>query len=370
MHRRRPIFATLVTLVVLLGVAACGKSNDKPVEAAEPAPSSTSAAVETTAAPPPPPPVWPLTGTVAPDAASLGHPAVVVKMDNSPDARPQTAINEADVVYELLVEGITRYALVYHSTLVDEVGPVRSARSSDPTLIANLGTPLLVWSGGNPGVTAEVRDAADMGLLIDKSQNYAGGDYWRDNSRKAPHNLYANIAAIDAATPGTPPPAIFAFGAAGQPPAAGAATAGITVDYGDGVRADYAWDAERGGWDRFQVDERHHRADSATVDANGVQVSPANVVVLFTEYGQSPSDARSPMALSTGAGEAIVLSQGTMIHGSWSRETPLHPWTLIDDAGAPIQLTPGRTWVSLPETGSAVTPLDAVVAGDLLAVRQ
>lgn len=368
MHRR-PICALALAAAVLVGVTACGKSNDKPIEAAAPVASSTSPAVETTA-PPPVIPVWPLTGAIAPDAASTAHPAVVVKMDNSPDARPQTAINEADVVYELLVEGITRYALVYHSTLVEEVGPVRSARSSDPTLVANLGTPLMVWSGGNPGVTDEVLGAADMGLLIDKSYNVATGDYWRDNSRKAPHNLYANIAAIDASTPGTPPPPLFSFLPAGQPQAHGVPTAGITVDYGDGVRADYAWDAERGGWDRFQIDERHHRADSATVDANDVQVSPANVVILFTEYGQSPSDARSPMALSTGAGEAIVLSQGKMVHGTWSRETSLHPWTLTDDAGAPIQLAPGRTWVSLPQTGSAVTPLDAVVSGDLLAVRR
>lgn len=363
--QRRPILAAAAALSLFATATACGSSGEKPVDAA--APSSSSVAETSTTAPAPI--LWPLTGQVAPDAAATQHSAVVVKMDNSPDARPQTGLNEADMVYELLVEGITRYALVYQSTLPEEVGPVRSARSSDPTLVGNLGTPLLVWSGGNPGVTGEVQAAAEMGALTDRSYSIAQGHYWRDGSRKAPHNLYANIAAIDAESPGNPPPPVFSFLDAATPSTAGVDAPGATIDYGNGVRADYVWDAERSGWDRFQVDETHSRPNSATVDSNGVQVAPANVVVLFLEYAPSPSDARSPMAISTGSGEAFVLTNGKVIHGSWSRETPLHSWTLTDDAGKPIELTPGRTWVSLPEVGSTMTPLDPVAAGELLALR-
>ncbi len=365
--QRRPIIAAAAALTLFATVTACGSSGDKPVDAA--APASSSSVVESTSTTAAAPTVWPLSGAVAPEAGSIAHSAVVVKMDNSPDARPQMAINDADMVYELKVEGITRYALVYHSTLPEAVGPVRSARSSDPQLISNLGTPLLVWSGGNPGVTGEVEGAAAMGALTDRGYNVATGHYWRDNSRKAPHNLYANIAAIDAETPGVPPPPVFSFLAPGATSTAGVDAPGVTIDYGNHVRADYAWDAERGGWDRFQVDETHPRGSSATVDSNGVQVAPQNVVILFLEYGQSPSDSRSPMAISTGGGEAFVLTNGKVIHGSWSRGTTLDPWTLTDDAGQPIQLTPGRTWVSLPEVGSTVLPLDPVAAGELLAER-
>ena len=100
-----------------------------------------------------------------------------------------------------------------------------------------------------------------------------------------------------------------------------------------------------------------------------MQVAPQNVVILFMGYGQSPSDARSPMALSTGGGEAIVLTEGKAIAGSWHRPTALSPWELVDQAGAPILLSPGRTWVALPEIGSVATPLDAEAAGGLLALR-
>jgi hypothetical protein len=236
-------------------------------------------------------------------------------------------------------------------------------------LVGNLGTPLLVWSGGNPGVTGEIQGAADIGALTDRSYNVATDHYWRDNSRKAPHNLYADIFAIDAESPGNPPPPAFSYLPWGTNSTAGVDASGATIDYGNGVRADYAWDPERNGWDRFQVDETHPRGSSATVDSNGVQVAPQNVVVMFLEYAPSPSDSRSPMAISTGWGEAYVLTNGKVIHGNWSRETPLHPWTLTDDAGQPIQLTPGRTWVSLPEGGSSVTLLDPVAAGELIAER-
>jgi hypothetical protein len=351
-------------------VAACGSSTDKPVEAA--GSSTTKDDATTTSAKPAH--TYPLTGSPLADLATAQHPAVVVKIDNSPDARPQTGLNEADVVYELLVEGITRYALVYHSQMLDAVGPVRSARSSDIELLANLSAPLIAWSGANPGVTNEVRTAVDNGFLVNAGQDAFPNEYHRDGSRRAPHNLYANAAALaNVAAPvgAAAPVPIFTYRQPYEPYGGAALPApGYVVDFGHGVRAEYVWDAERGGWDRFQIDQSHPRENSATVDSNSVQVAPQNVVILFVPYGQSPSDARSPMALSTGEGSAIVLTEGKAIAGTWRRPSPLSGWELIDQVGNPSALSPGRTWVALPEVGSAVTPLDAETAGALLMIRR
>ncbi len=316
--------------------------------------------------------LYPLTGVPMEAPDQPPHRALVVKIDNAPDARPQTGLNSADIVYELLVEGITRYAVVYHSQMPEAVGPVRSARSSDMELLANLGAPLIAWSGANPGVTGELYSAVDAGLLANAGQDAFSGEYWRDKSRRAPHNLYTNAASLlGAASPAEPaqPAPLFRYRAPFETYPGAAPVPGYVVDFGHGVRAEYVWDAERGGWDRFQIDESHSRENSATVDSDGVQVAPQNVVILFMGYGQSPSDARSPMALSTGGGEAIVLTEGKAIAGSWHRPTALSPWELVDQAGAPILLSPGRTWVALPEIGSVATPLDAEAAGGLLALR-
>lgn len=346
---------TLTVLVVLAALTACSSSKAEP--AAEPAPPTRVIAEADTTAPPPPPPTWPLTGLPLDDPAAAAHPAVVVKIDNSAEARPQTGINQADVVYELLVEGITRFALVYHSEQADPVGPVRSARTSDIHLLANLRKPLLVWSGGNHGVTEQVLAAEADGWLVNLSHDAVNDAYWRDTSRRAPHNLYTNTSdMLGRAQPGAVAPGpLFDFRAVGEAaPADATAIPGLSLRFEGvpGADVDYVWDPALGGWARFQVDGRHRGAKATFVDAAGRQVAPQNVVVLFTEYQPSVVDARSPQALSVGSGEALVLTDGRMIPATWSRSDPTQRLTLTGPDGQPVRLTPGRTWVAMPSPGA------------------
>lgn len=347
-------------------------------------------------------PVWPLTGVPDAKASGPAHPAVVVKIDNSPDSRPQTGINEADIVYELLVEGITRYALVFHSNMVDPVGPVRSARSSDIDLVADLSTPLFSWSGGNAGVVGEVRNAERKGILIDASHDAASPAYYRANDRQAPHNLYVHLPQLlelkAPADAGNPAP-IFNFRKVATSPSTattsststttskksssttttiapptttttlpGSPTPGFSLDFG-GVNVDYVWNPATKGWSRLQVDQTHPRAKSATLDTAGVQVSPENVIVQFIDYGQSPSDSRSPMALTVGSGKVLVFSDGRVVSGTWSRPSADKPTTYTAADGTAILLTPGRTWVALPRVGSAVATIDQPTADAFLAIK-
>jgi hypothetical protein len=367
--RRSPaVLAGLVAVVVLS--AAC--SSEQPV--ADAVPSTTDAPTTTTTAPPV---RSPLTGLPTADEWGALHPAVTVKMDNSADARPQAGINDADVVYEMKVEGITRFGVVFHSRIVDAVGPVRSARSSDIDLVADLSRPLFVWSGGNPGVTGEVLQAAREDVLTNVSFDVAEEFYYRWNERRSPHNLYVNLEPLVAArTPeGQGPPApIFGYlteeTVGAVPPAGPIPVAGVSIDYGLRQVVEYVWDAERQGWNRYQVDARHPRDDSATVDQNGTQVSPANVIIQFVEYGVSASDSRSPRAITVGEGDAIVLTKGQAIPARWVRPSREVPAAYVDAAGQPILLTPGTTWVALPQVGAAVPYLDQPFADSLLAVRR
>ena len=390
------IIGGAVAAVILAGgiVFALTRSDSKKQADSEPTTSTTT----TTA----PLPVWPLTGLPDAKASGPAHPAIVVKMDNSPDARPQTGINEADVVYELLVEGITRYALVFHSNLVDPVGPVRSARSSDIDLVADLSTPLFAWSGANGGVMGEVAAAARKGILTDASYDAATPAYYRSNDRQAPHNLYLHLPQLlELKAPsgqGNPTP-IFNFRKVAATPSTtttssstttskksasttttiapptttttalpGTTTPGFSLDFG-GVVVDYVWNPATKGWSRLQVDQTHPRPKSPTLDTAGVQVSPSNVIVQFIEYGQSPSDSRSPMALTVGSGKVLVFTDGRAIAGTWSRPSADKPTTYTATDGTPILLTPGRTWVALPRSGSAITTLDQSTADAYLAIK-
>jgi hypothetical protein len=382
---RRAVLGAAVALILLSAACSKGDAVSAPgtsTSGTAAGTTSSSSTTTTTAAPTttvaPVVPTWPLTG-VPGDPAAMNIPVLAVKVDNSPQARPHAGLNHADQVYELNVEGITRFMELYHSSTPGRIGPVRSARSSDIDLFENLHRPLLAWSGGNPGVTAEVNDAQDKGYLVDVGHvGPTGVDYYRDNprGRDFEHTLYVDAPKLRADfTPADagPPAPMFTFRKEGAPlPPTAIDAPGMVIDFGLGVRIEYVWDAERHGWDRFQMDQMHGREDSAFLDEEGNQVAPENVVILKLQYEQDSVDARSPKAISVGEGEGIALTQGKAILVKWTRAEAADPWNLRDAfTGEQLDLTPGRTWVALPDANAdQLLPLDAAGAAELLTYRR
>jgi len=353
----------------LLVLASCGTESSEAAPATTARPTTTAKPTTTTEAGPVP--AWPLTGLPIGDAEALAaKPAVVVKIDNSPDARPHVGINQADIVYEVQVEGITRFGAVFHSQPGDPVGPVRSARSTDIDLVANLHRPLLVWSGGNPGVSGQVRQAQNEGVLVDVSHSVGVAHYWRQSGRIAPHNLFTNVSAIrdnHAPADATAPGPILEFRNDKDDAPVGDIVPGVQIIFGQGVVVQYVWDAEAACWARFQVDGRHGNGNSAFLDEAGAQVCPENVVVQFAQYGASEVDARSPQAYTVGDGDALVLTEGTLVTSRWVRPAREAALTLTSIDGSPVKLTPGSTWIAVPRAGSGVGPITPEAAAELAA---
>lgn len=356
-HRRAvlvgALFASLVSAACTSGDAATGGSST--VAPGGPA-STTTEQVTTTAAPIP---IAPLTGLPVDDEGRrrLARPALAVKIDNSREAMPQEGLNQADLVFEIKVEGISRLMAVYHSTDAGEIGPTRSARYSDPPLLALLGTPLFGWSGANEGVMESLDNSSwvvNVGW-----EEVEPTDYFRKKGRTAPHNLFTSTeklfayARADQGTPLQP----FAFAGPGQGNASAAPIAGMSLSVGD-TPSSWAWDAATGSWLRWQYGRRHETLA-------GDQASATNVVIMEIRY-TGPS--RQPIAKSEGMGRVRVLTGGNVVEGSWSRPSQIEPITLTADDGSPILLTPGRTWVELTP-GSTAEPLDLEAAGELLSGR-
>src|SRR5581483_11078549 len=219
----------------------------------------------------------PLTGIAG---AAPDRPALVVKIDNAPAARPQSGLNQADVVYEELVEGrLTRFAAVFHSQDSTPVGPVRSARSTD------------IFQD-------EVRRAP----LVDVGYHAAPDRYEREPSRHAPYNLFSRTPALCQLAP--------RGSVAGQAPAGAGMAATDRVSARWATRVDWQWDPAVGEWRRSQ-DGRPH------VDAAGRAIAPANVVVEFVTYRDTGlrdrSGAAVPEAELTGEGDAWILTGGALI---------------------------------------------------------
>ena len=272
----------------------------------------------------------------------IRRPALAVKIDNVSVARPQEGINQADVVYEELVEaGLTRLIAVFQTTGARSVGPIRSARTSDPSLLEGFDRPLFAYSGANRGT----RGAVAASELTDVGYDAASSLYWRSTSRRAPHNLFSATDRLWGKYPERDeiPTAPFAFRTVlDELHPSAEPVAGVFVDFGH-AEIDYAWNGE--GW------ERTHNGDAHS-DSDGVRVAPSNVVIQFTTYGTSSADSRSPEAETVGSGEAWVFTDGHVVRGRWERPDQSRPAALVAN-GRPIRLTPGRTWVALARAGTA-----------------
>lgn len=342
-HKSRSLFALIV---VGLFVASCGSSSDSTSteSAAEPVagdgtettvPESTTTTIPIVRAP--------LTGAQAPDESVIGRPALVVKIDNHPRARPQWGLNQADIVFEENVEQLTRFAAVFHSQGSDPVGPIRSGRIQDINLLASFNGPLFAWSGGNAQVASAIRKST-MVDLSHSAANEAGG-FRRESSRVAPHNLVAETSKLWTLAPAEakPPMPQFEYRADGETVPTDSKPAGAVKISMDGVDVMWEWSPELLTFVRSQDDKPH-------VDMQDVRINAPNVVVVSVVYSKSGS---SPVAKSVGSGEVWVYTAGALIQGSWERIDPLKPFVLKDTKGAVIKLTPGRTWVEVIRVKSA-----------------
>jgi len=353
----------VVGLLILFAVAAssCGDKNEKAATPSSSSSTSTTTESTTTTTVEPGPPA-PLTGLPVADEAAAKRPALILKIDNSDGptcegtARPQIGLNQADIVIEELVEGITRFMAVFQSNIPETVGPIRSARSSDVDLITALKKPMFGWSGNNSNVGAELYRIKNSFVNVGYDSQWSSRYFRETKGRCAPHNLFASPkelyeAAPEAETPDRP----FALRPIGQglPSGMGLSTTGVLIKMGYPAQFDYNSISKQ--WERTQNGTQHLDADSKVISVD-------NVVVLMTTYKMS-STPGSLQAISVGKGRAVVYTDGKVVEGEWTRPFPESPWTITtgDDA-KPVELTPGRTWVSLASKGS-VQDLTNPIAG-------
>jgi hypothetical protein len=324
-----------VAVVAVVALAACGGGKKH------------AATTTTTTTTEKKPAVAPLTGL--PDTtAARQRCAITVKIDNTQAGHPKYGVEQADVVYEEVVEaGITRLAAIFNSHTPDRVGPVRSVRKTDQSIVWPIGG-VFVYSGGAPYAIESISTAP----VVQLDETRAGPLMFRDDSRRAPYNLYAhvNLMYSKCGTP-VPPPSLFTYRAANAP-VGGVPATSVTVGFqgSPSFAVTWTWDAASGTWKRSIF-------GSSEIAASGQQLAPKNVVVMFVAYvGGDPRDNNiGAEAQLTGQGRALVFTEGRQITGTWSRPDKSRPAQLLNAAGKPIALTPGQTWVELPDTTYTVT---------------
>lgn len=288
----------------------------------------------------------PLTHLPAPGGRVPRRPAIAVSVGNEPGpSRPQSGLNEADIVYDTPAEGgIMRYVVVFQCNTASAIGPTRSVRWVEWHLVQAFRHPILAFANG---ITYDVDTVEHLAWLrpVDLLTAPSGAST-RVSFRSPPDNLYTSTSRLLALHPKdrTPPPPVFHYG--GPLPRSALRAVSLAIAFSPGTDVVWKWDASNGDWIHTYA---------GTVDTDPVTGSPVttkNIVVeivhaTYGRYPESPGSTGDVESQTVGSGSGYVLRDGKAISVTWHRPSLSAGTTFTDVAGKPVLLGPGRTWVEL-----------------------
>ncbi len=305
----------------------------------EPPPAQKPKATIVAPKPAPKPITSPLTGLVV-TPEQQARPVTSVMIENSPDARPQSGLKEAGVVFEAIAEaGITRFLTLYQESAPGNIGPIRSARPY-----------FLDWAmpfdaayahvGGSPDALQRIKEIG----VKDLDQFHNPGAYHRIKTRYAPHNVYSSMdALVKAGTArGYTKSTFTGFERKtkeepSKAPTARAITMGISGAY---YNVRYEYDPATNAYKRTMGGTPHVDMESKA------QLEPKVVVGLAMPYGLM-ADGYHTTYTTTGTGLAYFFQDGNVTPGSWTKADHKSQFVFKDNAGNPVKLNPGQTWLTV-----------------------
>lgn len=296
-------------------------------------------------APPPVPIVSPLTG-LSVSAAVAAQPVFGTVIENSPEARPQSGLSQAGVVYEALAEGgITRFLAIFQDQQPANLGPVRSLRPYFIDWVQEYNNAPIAHAGGS---TQAISEVPQLGVKSMNGLNY-GSSFIRTSDRQAPHNLYTNtnlLLALMQRLHYTTAPGFTPWTRKADAPMATPSNPTITITYSYALfTARYQYDAAGDDYLRFLSGAAH-------IDRNsGKQIVVKNVVAIYvpTTY----DSAGHALMTTVGSGKAVVFRDGGAVVGTWNKASRSARIQFLDAAGKAIPLNAGNTWIGVvPPTGT------------------
>lgn len=297
--------------------------------------------------------VMPLTGEAAAGSLANRRPIAVTIDNYSPDARPQSGLDRADIVFETLAEGgITRFMAIYQRHDASVIGPVRSTRLYFNSWAAGLG----VIFGHDGGNVDSLKQLPQLTSIFNVDADRTFGPFYRVNTRAVPHNEYTSTKALRsfAAAHGgsiTGSPSSFPF-KADAPASQRPAHFTLSIDFSYGAyNVQWQYDPGANDYLRFMGGVPH-------VDAiTGKQLTAKNVVVMRT-VESADYDPFTPGAIrlkTEGSGPVTVYRDGRAVTGTWDKSSVQSPLRWLAPNGQPIPLDRGPTWVEVVPNGNVVS---------------
>lgn len=296
---------------------------------------------------------------------------LAIMIENHAEARPQSGLSSADIIYEAVAEGgITRFMALFYCNLADvQVGPIRSAR-----------TYYLDWLGEYNALYAHVGGAntpgpADaLGQIIrygakDLNQFSIGFPiFWRDYQRldhpvATEHTMYSTTARL--------------WGVGAKRGWTATDSAGIKWDNNfkswtfkdDKASVDPTkvtvnfWESQPGYetvWNYDPASNSYKRKNGGAnhMDLNNnTQLAAKNVVVQFQRESNANDGYPGNVHLlygTTGAGRALFFIDGTATEGRWTKASRLARTKYLDKNNNEIEFNRGQIWIQTVPEGSKI----------------
>ena len=301
----------------------------------------------------------PLTGKEIPPELWLNRPKRVLafKIDNNINARPQSGLQEADSVFEILVEGgMTRFLAFFLDNTSKYLGPIRSARPTDPTVVRPYDGTLVV-SGATDGLIPTIRE-----LGVPVLEEVTAPAMFRIGSRKAPHNLYADtelVRDVDSKgykflQPGPQP--LYPFGFNQNNWDSGANK--ITIQYSEFTTVIWKLDGNR--YSRFIIDAYSSDKDAVahnfiSQDGNYSDILSTETIVVIQGALYKDKATTLPSILTVGIGDLFIFNDGKYVQGNWRRTDISENFEFFDLNQNPIEVPPSSQWIHIVPNEGQIT---------------
>jgi len=290
----------------------------------------------------------PLSGIYVEEEERLARPVVGVMYDNNPNARPHAGFYEAEVIYEFYVEGnATRYLAIFLMNDPELVGPVRSAR---PYYIEKAMEYQAIYT--HAGASSRVEEEIDqLGIQNVSLLGPGGGAFWRESHKKAPHNAYTSMDNIRSTAKSLNYRDIsefegYQFHEDKEALIGGQSVESFEVRYHSSYRAEYRYNEEEQGYDRYYVDQRQY--DETHSEEDEKPIIAANVLVQVVPARLIPGTSSGILEMDTiGSGKAYYFSMGEMMEVQWEKNDKKDFTRYYNNEGEEIVLNPGQTWVQV-----------------------
>jgi hypothetical protein len=279
------------------------------------------------------------------------HPFAVM-IDNIAEARPQSGLGAADVIYEAPAEaGIPRLMPLYlrAGRATDRIGPVRSARDYFVYLANEYRAPIVHIGASPQGFTALSQTG-----LPDVQEVVGGPTFRRDPQRLAPHDAFVSTASVRSelqrrgvATAVTTAGLIFGTFTPGPESALH-----VHIAYPGSVHYSVGYDYDPDSHSYPRIMDGFVHKDGITGD----QYVARSIIVQYVDVRPIPGDTalRVDVAL-VGSGRGTLIADGSQVPLEWSKADNQSPTRFQRTDGALFELPDGQVWVQ-------IVPLETRVA--------